>query len=55
MNKITINSFMIIFFICVIAYKLAYRPDVNNLLLAIPVFFIITNILGILKEKNENT
>lgn len=52
MNK-KINIIMIIFFIIVIITKIIYKPEVSNLSMAIPAFFIITNLIGILNKINS--
>lgn len=48
-----INIVMIIFFIIVIIAKILYKPEVSNFGLAIPIFFILTNFIGLFRKEEE--
>jgi len=48
-----INIIMIVFFILVIIGKLLYKPEVSNFGLALPIFLIITNFIGLFRQEEK--
>lgn len=48
-----INVLMIVLFILIIIFKLVYKPEVSNLGLALPIFFLITNIIAFFKKEED--